>query len=107
MPDVPSGDYQEFRKAGLMAEGKRSENAAQKIARLLSRLNDELVGEGSDQYIMVEILRDGAGALVLKGDNVAPLVLYDFNDTDSLTRYLEMAPLERLVASVASALNRQ
>jgi hypothetical protein len=88
-----------------MSDTKRTagENAAQKLVRLLANFNREMVEEGSGDEIEVRFSGDGGGNLILVGAEGihASSSLYGFESLDDLARYLEMTPLNRLLASIA------
>lgn len=76
------------------------ENAAQKIVRLLAKLEKELVQEGSGDALKVEVDAGGRGNLLICWESGHSYPLYGFSSLDQLTKYLECDQLHRLVASV-------
>ena len=81
------------------------ENAAQKLVRLLAKFNREMVAEGSGDSIEVRFTGEGDGSLMYFSDHDGTS-LYGFTCLEDMTKYLEMTPLNRLLASVSWARNR-
>ena len=79
------------------------ENATAKLTRLLRNFNAEMIQEGSGDVIEARFLGDGSGSLVLvtAEEFCCGTPIFGFESLDALAKYLEMTPLNRLLASIA------
>ena len=77
------------------------ENAAQKLSRLLAKLNRELIEEGSADALEIKLDADGSATLLLRRESGTLTALYGCATLDAMSKYLESSTLMKLVFSVA------
>lgn len=82
----------------------KKDNAAQKIVRLLKKLNDELIEPGSGEMIMVQTHPTGGGGIRYMAENHESSTIFNFKNYEELLNYLEASPLKRLLLSIDNAL---